>query len=280
MRNALKKSLLCGALGALALFANSSFAAEKNEKLLKVLMVGNSFSICCLDHTPKIAANLGHNLDMTSIYIGGCSLERHYKNFQSEEKEEAPGIKKPYRYDRSVRNVRTVTKGKIGLIEALTNTVWDVVTIQQASHASWNPKTYEPWGDQLIAGIRKYAPKAQILVQETWSYPPWDGRLKKFGFDGPEMYKRLHQTYRTFAEERGLEIIPTGTAAEIVPNRNALFTQPDFHFNKVGTYLQGLVWAGKLFNVDPRKCTYTPNFVTEKRAKELQESAAQALGLK
>ena len=280
MRNSVRKMLLCGAIGALAVLVNAAPVTDKNEKQLKVLMVGNSFSICCLDFTPQIAANLGYNLDLASIYIGGCSLERHCKNFQSEEKGEAPGIKKPYRYDRSVANVRTVSKNKISLIEALTNTVWDVVTIQQASHASWNPQTYEPWGDQLIAAIRKYAPKAKILVQETWSYPPWDGRLKKFGFDGPEMYKRLHQTYGDFAQKRGLEIIPTGTAAEIVTNRNQLFTKPDFHFNKVGTYLQGLVWAGKLFNVDPRKCTYTPSFVTEKRVKELQESAAQALGLR
>ncbi len=280
MRNPFKKSLLCGALGAVALVATTSFAAEKTEKPLKVLMVGNSFSICCLDHTPAIAANLGYNLDLASLFIGGCSLERHCKNFQSEEKGEAPGIKKPYRYDRSVSNVKTVSKGKIGLVEALKDTDWDIVTIQQASHASWNPKTYEPWGDQLIAAIRKYAPNAKILVQETWSYPPWDGRLKKFGFDGPEMYKRLHQTYGNFAQKRGLEIIPTGTAAETVVDRNRLFTKPDFHFNKVGTYLQGLVWAGKLFNADPRKCTYSPKYVSEEMAKELKNKAALALGLK
>ena len=28
-------------------------------------------------------------------------------------------------------------------------------------------------------------------MQETWSYPPWDKRLKDFGFDQKEMYRGI-----------------------------------------------------------------------------------------
>ena len=36
----------------------------------------------------------------------------------------------------------------------------------------------------MIAKIHELAPQAKILVQETWSYTPWDKRLKKWGIEG------------------------------------------------------------------------------------------------
>ena len=47
---------------------------------MKVLMIGNSFSICVLKYMPSIAADLGCPLDLASLYIGGCPLQRHAAN--------------------------------------------------------------------------------------------------------------------------------------------------------------------------------------------------------
>ena len=92
------------------------------------------------------------------------------------------------------------------------------------------------------------------------------------------MYKRLHNAYRQFANQHGLWIIPTGTAAELVPNRNSLFTEPDFHFNKgEGEYLQALVWDATLFGRDPGLCPYRPAGVSEERAKEFSTAVSKAL---
>ena len=240
---------------------------------LKVLMIGNSFSICCLDETPAIAKSLGVKLDLASLYIGGCSLERHWNNVVAA----TNAAFKPYRYDRIEDGVKTVVKGEINIPEALTAAKWDVVTIQQASHDSWKPETYHPWGDDLVAKIRELAPQAKIMVQETWSYPPWDRRLVGFGLDPVDMYARLHDAYREFAGLHGLDIIPTGTAAMFAPDRDALFTRPDFHFNGCGTYLQGLVWVGKLFGIDVSDASYRPSGIDSARAKELRSAAREAL---
>lgn len=240
---------------------------------LKVLMIGNSFSICCLKQTPKIVASAGKRLDLASLFIGGCPLERHWNNVVAATNSDF----KPYRFDRDCDNTRTVSKLAMNVTQALVAEKWDVVTVQQASDKSWKASTYYPWGDNLIAKIRELAPQAKILVQETWSYPPWDGRLKRFGFDQHYMYMLLHEAYGKFAAKHNLEIIPTGSAAEIAPNRDRLFTAPDFHFNREGEYLQGLVWAGKLLGIEPASVEYKPDWLEAARAAELKEAAAKAL---
>ena len=253
----------------------TSGAEEGAERPLKVLMIGNSFSICNLKQMPSVAAAMGKRVDLASLYIGGCSLERHWNNVVAAS---TNARLRPYRFDRIVDGKKTVDGGGANIPDGLVLDKWDVVTIQQASHFSWRPDTYEPFGGSLVAKIRELAPQAKIVVQETWSYPPWDKRLVKFGFDQAEMYRRLHGAYASFAEKYGLEVIPVGTAAEILPNRNALFDEPDFHFNREGVYLQGLAFTAKLFGVDVRKCPYKPDWMEASRAEEIKKAVMDANG--
>ena len=259
---------------ALLTVASLVCVAEKTDSL-KVLMIGNSFSISATRHMPQVAKSMGLELDLASLYIGGCSLERHCRNIEAAAKK--PGFS-PYRFDRVVEGRRVVEKGTANIPDALAMDKWDVVTIQQASHFSWDKASYHPWGDTLVAKIRELAPQAKIVVQETWSYPPWDKRLKKFGFDQAEMYTRLHGAYHEFAGKYGLDVIPVGTAAERCPDRNSLFTKPDFHFNHgEGEYLQALVWTAKLFGVDVRTCGYRPRKLSAARADVLKAAAMSAV---
>jgi len=265
-------------LGAAIAAGSLCFSAEEEPSRstdgLKVLMIGNSFSICNLRQMPQVAESMGKKLDLASLFIGGCSLERHWHNV---EVAATNATFKPYRFDRITNGKSVVENGTANIPDALAMDKWDVVTIQQASHFSWDPATYHPWGDNLVAKIRELAPQAKILVQETWSYPPWDKRLKKFGFDQLEMYARLRDAYAAFAAKYGFEVIPVGTAAEFAPDRNTLFTKPDFHFNRTGEYLQGLVWTAKLFGADVRKCAYRPTWLDAARADELKAAAMDAV---
>jgi len=247
----------------------------EESPVCKVLMIGNSFSISCLGHFPSVAEANGNRLDLASLYIGGCSLERHCRNMEAAT---TNATFKPYRFDRFVDGRCVVEKGTANIPDALAMDKWDIVTIQQASHLSWDPATYHPWGDNLVAKIRELAPQAKILVQETWSYPPWDKRLKKFGFDHVEMYARLHSAYAAFAGKHGLGMIPVGTAAELCSDRNSLFTKPDFHFNREeGEYLQALVWDAAIFGFKiNQSCTYRPEGMSEARAGELMTAAVRA----
>ena len=261
---------------------------------LKVLMIGNSFSVQMTSAMPPIAADMGLDLDVCSLYIGGCSLERHWKNVVT-------ATNSPYSVKRNVRGKAEKTfMGNIPGV--LKSEKWDVVTIQQASHASWKPESYHPWGDNLVKYIRENAPQAKIVVHETWSYTPWDKRLAGWGIDQNEMYAKLHAAYADFAKSYGFDILPTGTAVQLVRKElpvaytenslggdvvgSAKFVQKDgkwvpqgdvFHMGASGNHLQALVWTAKLFDVDVTTCKYVPKDMDPKRAEFLRRMAMKAV---
>ena len=313
----MKNLFKVGVVALAAAMSFGGFAAEQepavcSRKPLKVLMIGNSFSICVLKEMPAIAKDLDLPLDICSLYIGGCSLERHMQNVNAPET-------KPYKI--SWRYVSTdkdavpfmalLGKGgkddkeyRANIPEMLKSDAWDVVTIQQASHGSWQPATYEPYGTQLIKTIKELAPQAKIVVQQTWSYTPWDGRLKKWGLDQNTMFGALEAAYADFAMRHGLEIIPTGKAVQTYRRTlpvvyteksndddvcgTSTFVEKDgkwspkgdvFHFNARGEFLQGLVWTAKLFNVDVTQGAYVPKCLeTQPERAKLMRKIATELG--
>ena len=280
-------------------FSGCSTSKEQEEHGTKVLMIGNSFSICLLNHLPQVAADRGVELDLASLYIGGCSMKRHWENVERDGEE---GFR-PYQFGRN--RFGEYTQGTANVCEALWMEKWDIVTVQQASHESWQVKTNHPYGSLLVAKIRELAPQAMIYVQETWSYTPWDKRLEKWGIDQDQMYEGLHAAYAGFARQCGLAIIPFGTAVETwrrlkpvkytensfggdvvgggkqderdnfkrdvngkwVPNCDV------FHLNRKGEYFQALVWAKTIFGVDVTDLKYKPDFVSDSDAKLMKEIA-------
>lgn len=271
--------------------------ADAPARTFKVLAIGNSFSDSLLQHFPKVAADCGVRLSFGSLYIGGCSLKRHWENVGRDGDREF----KPYLFERNACGA--YSKSMINVCDALRAEDWDVVSIHQASPDSWRKETYEPYGGRLIGKIRELAPHAQIVVQETWSYTPWDKRLAEWGFDADTMYARLHEAYTEFAAAHGLRVIPFGAAVQswrrrlpvryaensfggdVVGGRN---TKPEgrfrrgddgrwtpvcdvFHLGNNGEYFQGLVWTRCLFGVNPDKMKYRPDFVTEDEARLMRE---------
>lgn len=51
---------------------------------MNILSIGNSFSQDAQRYLHKIAEADGYNLNTFNLYIGGCSLHRHYSNMLSE----------------------------------------------------------------------------------------------------------------------------------------------------------------------------------------------------
>ncbi len=288
-------------------------AAEKapeTKKPLKVLMIGNSFSVCVLKQMPAIAAELGLPLDICSMYIGGCSLAKHAANarkpetnpysiswrYASLKKDEEPPFQAALVGEKKKRS---------NIPAMLAADKWDVVTIQQASHESWRPASYEPHGTELLALIAKLAPQAKVYVQQTWSYTPWDGRLAKWKLDPAGMYEQIEKAYDAFAKAHGLEQIRTGEAIQIYRRELPVaytekslggdvcgkdsFEEKDgkwvhkgdaFHLNPQGEYLQGLVWTAKLFGADVTAATNVPPALakTPERAELMRRIAVRVAG--
>ena len=208
------KNPLQTVLAAIAVLSVSAVQAKQ----LKVLMIGNSFSICVLKEMPACAANAGETLDLASLYIGGCPLVKHWNNI---EKADDPNFK-PYQFDYSYASVKDAKDApvarlgkKTNIPQALTADKWDIVTIQQSSAKSFQPGSYQPYADKIIATIRKLAPQAEIVIQETWSYSPYSERFAKWKMTPNAMYTALKNAYAQLAAKHKLRMIPTGDAIQL-----------------------------------------------------------------
>jgi hypothetical protein len=300
---------------AIVLLALSSAAGEK--KPLRVLMIGNSFSLSVMKELPKIVdAQDEYALDITSMYIGGCSLERHIAEY---EKAKQDPSHRPYGIDRYITGKGKLDRVKGNLIEMLDAPAYDIVTIQQASPKSFDPAGWEPYGDQLVALVRAKHPQAKLLLHQTWSYRPGAPKLLEWKIDQREMFERVKKVYDERAKHFGAGIIPMGEAVRIYrdhqpptelpklskaeldkfkyPKRppfrgdvagsyrwsksrktgKMVLNRDTTHLNPVGEYLQGCVWFGALFGADVNKITYCSKYLKPEEAALLRRCAAEAL---
>ena len=188
-----------------------------SAKELKVLMIGNSFSICVGKYLPQIVqADKQNRLVLTSAYIGGCALNKHYDKLMEGEK--SPKDKPPYKisvWDSAVNANWKDAKVSYGYVnDLIKNNQYDIITVQQASRMSFDYKTYEPYIDEMIKYIRKYQKNAEIVIQQTWAYREDFPGFSKWGFDQQGMYDRICTAYRTLAEKYQLRIIPMADAVQ------------------------------------------------------------------
>lgn len=211
----------------LCAFMSVSMFANERPHSLKVLAIGNSFSGSLMQQLPACAKALpGVDLDFATLVLSGCSLERHWNNIVNSSDPElrpywvhwsfasSPDKRKPPFGD-------AIKGGKSNIPQMLKAVQWDIVTIQQASYASWNEKTYQPYADNLIAKIKELAPQAEIRIQQTWAYcnasecicgDATPGKPGTFGVNQKEMHDRLTAAYNKLAEKHHLKVIPSGDA--------------------------------------------------------------------
>ena len=170
-----------------------------------MLTVGNSFADNALTYLTQIVESGGHKLVVGKANLGGCTLERHWNHVAQFEADPNDDAGSPYR------------GGKYSLREMLTKEEWDFVTIQQVSYKSHDPKTYQPFADNLHDYIRKYAPDATILVHQIWAYRIDDPRFTPAN-EGREphthavMYQQVRDAYHALADRLNLRILPSGDA--------------------------------------------------------------------
>jgi hypothetical protein len=232
----------------LALAAGSLFAEEAPKKQIKLLTIGNSFANDATAYLPAFAKAGGNDLLLFRANLGGCSFERHARHLKAYEANPADPEGSPYLsgYVKSAvdANAPKIASGgdeapegekapprKISLKEALESEQWDYVTIQQVSTESFKFQSFEPYAGTIIGYVRKHAPKAKILIHQTWAYRE-DCPMFKDGFDQAKMYDGLVRAYDQLSKKYNLEIIPVGTAmqeARKLPRWT--FKYPDANFN-------------------------------------------------
>ncbi len=209
---------------------------------MKVLSIGNSFSQDAQRYLHRLAAGEGVNMKCVNLYIGGCTLRTHYLNMLSNAEA----------YDFQFNGQSTGIK--ISISKALASDDWDVVTLQQASHKSYDYASYTPYLEALAEYVRKYCPHAKIYIHETWAYEAGSTRLASTGFETPEdMLAAARASYANAASAILADgIIPSGDAMlAAVHGGIAKIHRDTFHASLgAGRYLLALTWYRALTGGD------------------------------
>lgn len=131
---------------------------------MKILSIGNSFSEDAQRYLKLIAGANGRELTCVNLYIGGCSLKRHYINLIDNEKS--------YHYQFGGENTGLM----VSIKEVLGSNNWDFITLQQASHESTDIANFTPFLPEIADWLRLRCAKAQKsfctrhgLIPSTWN---------------------------------------------------------------------------------------------------------------
>ena len=250
--------------------------------MIKVLAIGNSFSIDARAFTAQIAAAAGIEIVFGNLHVRGCSLEQHWINASQE--------LAVYEFSKSGSESRQAS-----IRDALRDDCWDFVTMQQASRFRGKPETYQPYLNELSAYVKALAPRAEQLLHETWAYEldSENPAFKDYGCSQMQMYAQIRSAYYKAAKDIGARLIPTGDAFQIA-RKNRLFdyahggrslNRDGFHAGLThGRYLIGCVWAETLSGVSmvgngfiPRLEEHPELTPTSEELTVLQQAAHEAV---
>ena len=201
---------------------------------MQILSVGNSFSCDAHTYLHRISHAEKNDLVTININIGGCSLERHYRNMLSGSR------------DYNLQVCGHASGFMTSLSEALLSRAWDVITIQQASHDSFDFAKYTPYIEELVAYFRHMCPHAKIYLQETWGYETGSRRIATYGFETMEqMSEKVFAAYAKAAELiRADGIIPSGHGMLALSHAQEAPVHRDTFHAGLGAprYMLGCIW--------------------------------------
>ena len=285
------------AVGLSAQVSIDNYPLPQHPDTLRILAVGNSFSDDGTEYLPGLLEAAGiHNVIVARLYIGGCTLERHYKEYAENTAN--------YIYYKSTKNKWETVSKNATILDGLKDEPWDIITIQQASDDSGIYETYKEGIPKLVSIIRKEAPNphAAIVWHMTWAYATnSDHRaFPRYGSDQQNMYTAIRSCVDRARVQFNLPvIIPSGEAVQLargtrlnnhgkVPATSKVYelTRDGYHLTRQhGRYLAACTWfealikptLGKSVMGNPYLMLDTEHAITAKDARLCQKCAVKAV---
>ena len=184
---------------------NPSFAQSKEQKAIRVLFVGNSFTY--FFNLPQVVSAMakGQGIEIITRQstVGGSTLEEHWKE---------------------LKGTRTRK-----LLDSLQ---WDYVVLNNHSLITVNgPNEFMEYSTKFIELIRSKG--AQPIIMQTWGYK-----------SNPLLIRPINEEYKKLVQTTKVDMVPAGElfmeARKWRPDLE-LF-QDDKHPSSNGTYLLGLAF--------------------------------------
>ena len=251
--------------------------AQAKDGVIRILAIGNSFSEDAIEQNlHELAAADGRQTVIGNMYIGGCPLELHLTNARTD----APA----YRYRKIGVDGVMHQIDQMTLAKAIGDEQWDYISLQQASGFSGDYATYTPYLPELIAYVKKLAPKGcKLIWHQTWAYSKDSDHehFKFYGNDQMTMYRAIMDASRRAVRDyRFSRIVPSGTA---VQNMRTSFigdnmNRDGYHLNLVyGRYTAACTWYEAIFKRSVVGNAYAPKGLSADIVRAAQEAAHRAV---
>ncbi|MBQ8163526.1 MAG: DUF4886 domain-containing protein [Clostridia bacterium] len=214
---------------------------------MKILSIGNSFSIDAHAYLHALAEQRGVNLTTVNLAIGGCSLQTHWENV----------VQGNANYLHII-NGDAWKDDRVTIEQILKNEHFDIVTLQQVSHFSGQYETYQPYLNDLAAYVRKHQPSADLYFHRTWAYEidSTHGDFPLYDCDQKKMYEALRCASESACLAIGATMIPAGDVIQALRERVPAFDYANggeslccdgFHMSHTyGRYAVALTWLATL----------------------------------
>ena len=237
---------------------------------LKVLMIGNSFADDTINYAYEIAKNSGipeENILIADIYIGGCSIDTHWNNAQTNAAAYRFGLEKEGWFDGSSYTNWTME-------QAIMYADWDFITFQQNSGNSGNPNTYSNL-QNLMDYVWDIAtdeinnpnanPNVKFVWHQTWAYAQntTNSAFQYYSNSQTVMYNSIISSMKLAVLNKDFAaIIPNGTAIQNSRTSTIGDTltrdQYDHLSHDAGRYIAAMGLVGTLTGRDMTQITWTP----------------------
>ncbi|MBQ3506513.1 MAG: DUF4886 domain-containing protein [Clostridia bacterium] len=209
---------------------------------MKILSIGNSFSDDAQHYLHSLAKHDGVQIKTVNLYIGGCTLRTHYLNMLDDAQ------RYPFWFNGEATGL------SVSIRQALISDDWDIITLQQASHQSFDFATYTPYLEELAKYVKKYCPHAKLYIHETWGYENGSKRLESVRYESMSaMFADVKTSYQKAAKAICADgVLPSGTALMTAAENGLVHTHRDgLHLSYgAGRYLAALTWYKTLTGND------------------------------
>ncbi len=254
-----------------------SFSVQA-KNIIKILAIGNSFSEDAVEnYLYDLTRAAGDSIVIGNLYIGGCSLETHWKNASTDAA--------AYSYRKIVGGIKTV-KEKQTLSYAIKDEPWDYISFQQVSQNSGMYATYFPFLTDLIKYVKGKAtnPHVRFVLHRTWAYAQnsTHGGFVNYNRDQNTMYKAIVDATRKVVNNvpEIKFIIPSGTAIQNARSSSIgdNFNRDGYHLELTyGRYTAACTWFEALTGKRVTNNTYAPPAIDKFKAAVARQAAHNAI---
>lgn len=244
---------------------------------LKILSIGNSFSVDTMKHLAEIAHALGiEHVKLGNLYVGGCSLNKHFEHAMND----LPAYKY-YTNDGS----GWIETPDVRIREAIVSEEWDWISIQHGTKDGsryTDPASYEKL-PALIEYVRSLAwSGARIAFNMTWVGEPWHHHHEIVSYGGDQLliYRKITEITESIVEKTaGLDrVSPTGTAVQNARTTclKDTLSRDGYHLSlDTGRYIAGLTFLKALTDIPIDGIEWAPDG-TDVTARRIAVEAANA----